>query len=50
MYNLLDYIPYNGQTISDDHKVLAWRKEDGYYFTKYVFCVGGVKVIAMEDN
>lgn len=48
MYNLKDYVPYNGQTISDDHKVLAWSKKDGYYFTEYGFCVFDVKVIAME--
>lgn len=50
MYNLKDFIPYTGQSIPGTHKVLAWSKKDGYYFTELGYCVFDVKVIAMEDK
>jgi len=50
MYNLSDYIPYTGQTISGTHKVLAWNKQTGYYFTEAGFCILDTKLIAMEDK
>lgn len=49
MYSLKDFTLYTGQQISSSHKVLAWSKKDGYYFTRYGLCGSGVKVIAMEE-
>lgn len=50
MYNLNDFIPFKGnesKVTKGMHKVLAWSKKDGYYFTEFRFCVG-VLVIAIE--
>jgi len=51
MYSLSDFIEYRGNEHllkSGEHKVLAWSKKDGYYFTQTGFCVGDVKLIALE--
>lgn len=50
MFQLSNYVPYTGQTISGTHKVLAWSKQTGYYFTEAGFCILDTKVIAMEDK
>ena len=51
MYSLSDFIPYKSnehKVTNGMHRVLAWSKKDGYYFTQAVFCVGDVKLIALE--
>jgi hypothetical protein len=51
MYNLSDFIPYKGnesKVTNGMHKVLAWSKKDGYYFTEFGFCVEAL-VIAIES-
>ena len=50
MYNLSDFIPYDGKVTSGEHVVLAWSKKVGYYFVQYGFIVDStVKIIAKED-
>ncbi len=51
MYNLSDFTPFKGNEHllkSGEHKCLAWSRKDGYYFTQAGFCVGDVKLIALE--
>ena len=51
MHNLSDFIEYKGNEHllkNGEHKCLAWSKKDGYYFTQAGFCVGDVKLIALE--
>ena len=51
MYNLSDFIPFKGNEHllkNGEHKVLAWSRKDGYYFTQAGFCAGDVKLIALE--
>lgn len=52
MYNLSDYIPYkeNKHKVKmGNHSVLAWSLKSGYYFTEFGFCVGDVKIVAIEN-
>jgi hypothetical protein len=51
MYNLRNYVEYKGnesKVTNGMHKVLAWSKKDGYYFTEFGFCVEAL-VIAIES-
>lgn len=51
MYDLADFIPYVEGTVTNGaHKVLAWTRKAGYYFTQFGFCVGEVKIIAQENK
>jgi hypothetical protein len=49
VYQLSDFIPFKG----NEHKVLAWSKKSGYYFTEVDFtkselCVD-VLIVAIEE-
>ena len=51
MYNLSEFIPFKGnesKVTNGMHKVLAWSKKSGYYFTEFGFCVESL-VIAIEE-
>ena len=51
MYNLSDFIPFksNEHKVTNGlHKVLAWSKASGYYFTSFGFCVD-VLIVAIEE-
>ena len=52
MYDLTDFIPYVEGTVTiGSHKVLAWSKKHGYYFTQYGFCADPeIKIIAQENK
>ena len=49
MHNLSDYIPYTGKLTSGSEIVLAWSREAGYHFLQAVFCLGDVRIIAIEE-
>lgn len=51
MYNLRNFIEYKSnehKVTNGMHKVLAWSKKSGYYFTEAGFCVD-VLIIAIEE-
>lgn len=49
MYDLVDFIPFENNLTVGSHKVLAWSKKNGYYFTQYGFCIDPlIKIIAQE--
>ena len=51
MYSLADFIPYKSnehKVTNEQHKVLAWIKDSGYYFTSFGFCVD-VLIVAIEE-
>jgi len=56
MYNLSDFILYKSnehRVTNGSHKVLAWSKKSGYYFTEVDFtkselCVD-VLIVAIEE-
>lgn len=52
MYNLRNFIEYKAnehKVTNGMHKVLAWSKKDGYYFTEFGFCVD-VLIVAIEEK
>ena len=51
MYDLANFIQFKGnehKVTNGMHKVLAWTKASGYYFTEFGFCVESL-VIAIEE-
>lgn len=51
MYDLANFMPFKGnesKVTNGMHKVLAWSKKDGYYFTEFGFCVD-VLIVAIEE-
>jgi hypothetical protein len=50
MYDLSNFIPFNGNIRSGEQVVLVWSKKDGYYFSQFGFVVlnEGVILIAQE--
>lgn len=50
MYNLEDFIPYEGEVVNGEHKVLVWSQWEGYYFTQFGFITDlrDVKIVAKE--
>jgi hypothetical protein len=48
MYNLKDFIEYEGEKLSANDNVLVWSKAGGYEFTQYSKA-GDRKIVAFED-
>ena len=48
MYDLADFIPFDGTVLSGEHVVLTWNKKDGYYFTQIGFLMPNAKIIAKQ--
>lgn len=51
MYDLANFMPFKGnesKVTNGRHKVLAWTKTSGYYFTSFGFCVD-VLIVAIEE-
>lgn len=49
MYNLKDFVKYDGSKLSANHNVLIWSRATGYCFTQYSKVVDGQLIAAMED-
>ena len=50
VYDLSNFIPFNGNIRNGEQVVLVWSKKDGYYFSQFGFVVlnEGVILIAQE--
>jgi hypothetical protein len=50
VYDLSNFIPFNGNIRSGEHVVLVWSQKTGYYFSEFGFVVlnEGVILIAQE--
>lgn len=48
MYNLKDFIQYDGEKLTAGHNVLVWSRAGGYQFTQFNK-VEDRKIIAFED-
>jgi len=50
VYDLSNFIPFNGNIRNGEQVVLCWSKKTGYYFSQfgYVVLSGGVILIAQE--
>ena len=53
MYQLSDFIPFQGnenKLVNGEQIVLAWSQKSGYHFIQAEFCIGDVKLIAIEGK
>jgi hypothetical protein len=50
VYDLSNFISFNGNIRNGEQVVLVWSKKTGYYFSQFGFVVlsGGVILIAQE--
>ena len=48
MYDLKDFIPYDGEVRDGEHVVLAWSKKDGYFFRQIGFLPPDTKIVAKQ--
>lgn len=49
MYNLKDFVSYDGSKLSGNHDVLVWSRATGYFFTQFDKVVDGQTICAMVD-
>lgn len=48
MYDLSNFIEYDGSVRDGEHKVLVWSKQTGYYFSQFGFVPIGILIVAKE--
>jgi hypothetical protein len=50
VYDLSNFIPFNGDIRNGEQVVLCWSKKDGYYFSQFGFVVlnEGTVLVAQE--
>lgn len=49
MYNLKDFVEYDGSKLSAKEMVLIWSRATGYCFVAYGDVTADQKIVAMSD-
>lgn len=47
MFDLKDFVDYDGSNLSDSHSVLVWSLKTGYFFTHYSDVKQGERIVGM---
>lgn len=50
MYDIENFVGYDGIDLEHDHIVLVWSTKTGYFFTAYKNVEDGQTIVARENN